>query len=357
MLPLTGRILGCFNKRYLPVFYLYVARTVSRQSFHSTCGSQGSRHFTGKMSWMDSWSRPSKSQATPAPYYLLPGGEDTPYCHACGRVISSRRTGSSNAAAANSKDREVKYCSSRCRSHKPGKLDREIEGVFVGFLSGAIEKTHEGSEDGSTTRTRPHKSRKPGGGKRAKGDARVLVSCDEVERHIFSQEGAGSASGTEDSHTDGSYTEQELPQRRPPQSQQSTSLSDPLPSSTGTLEDPASDVTAIDYDRLARLSIRSGTRIRPSQNVSEVNGSVGGEKGRAERLEETGAMLEKRWEGLRKARQREMVRCAARRGVVFGFEAGEGEDASGRRKCEALMLGKVVEPSFAKGNWSVRWRE
>jgi hypothetical protein len=40
-----------------------------------------------KMSWMDSWSRPSKSQATPAPYYLLPGGELTPYCKTCGRVI------------------------------------------------------------------------------------------------------------------------------------------------------------------------------------------------------------------------------------------------------------------------------
>jgi hypothetical protein len=40
-----------------------------------------------KMSWMDSWSRPSKSQATPAPYYLLPGGESTPYCKTCGRVI------------------------------------------------------------------------------------------------------------------------------------------------------------------------------------------------------------------------------------------------------------------------------
>jgi hypothetical protein len=42
---------------------------------------------TAKMSWMDSWSRPSKSQATPAPYYLLPGGESTPYCKTCGRVI------------------------------------------------------------------------------------------------------------------------------------------------------------------------------------------------------------------------------------------------------------------------------
>lgn len=40
-----------------------------------------------KMSWMDSWSRPSKTQSTPAPYYLLPGGESIPYCKTCGRVI------------------------------------------------------------------------------------------------------------------------------------------------------------------------------------------------------------------------------------------------------------------------------
>jgi hypothetical protein len=28
-----------------------------------------------------------------------------------------------------------------------------------------------------------------------------------------------------------------------------------------------------------------------------------------------------------------------------------------RRKCEAVMSGQVVEPSFAKGDWSVRWRD
>jgi hypothetical protein len=37
--------------------------------------------------WTGNWSRPTKHQATPAPYYLLPGGEDTPYCKTCGRVI------------------------------------------------------------------------------------------------------------------------------------------------------------------------------------------------------------------------------------------------------------------------------
>jgi hypothetical protein len=46
-----------------------------------------------------------------------------------------------------------------------------------------------------------------------------------------------------------------------------------------------------------------------------------------------------------------MVRSAARRGVVFGFLVGEGSEE--RRKCEAVMNGIVVEPSFAKGDWSI----
>lgn len=351
----TSRV---FTKRGLSDSRVHALVSFSLHSYSSTPNSAG-RRSTTKMSWMDSWSRPSKSQATPAPYYLLPGGESTPYCHSCGRVISSRRTGNNAAAAATaSKDKEVKYCSSRCRNHKPGKLDREIEAVFVGFLKGAIEKAQDGSEIASNTRTKPHKPKKSGGGKKVKGDARILISCDEVERHMFPQEeeDASSASGTEDGHTDGSYTDQEASQPRP-QSQQVTHPPAPVPLSTGTLEDPTSDVQDVDYDRLARLSIRSGTRIRPPQDVSEVNGSVGGEKGRAERLGETGEMLEKRREGMRKVRQREMVRCAARRGVVFGFAVGDDKGTAETRKCEAVMLGKVVEPSFAKGNWSVRWRE
>lgn len=103
--------------------------------------------------------------------------------------------------------------------------------------------------------------------------------------------------------------------------------------------------------------MRSGTRIRPPPDMSEVNGSVGGEKVRAERLEENEDMLEKRRQGLRKAKERDMVRCAARRGVVFGFRIDEGQGVEGRQIYEAVMNGKVVVPSFAKGDWSIRWRE
>lgn len=73
-----------------------------------------------------------------------------------------------------------------------------------------------------------------------------------------------------------------------------------------------------------------------------------------------GAELEPQACGLRVAKQREQVRQAARRGVAFGFcVAREGGDGRGgeRRRVEAVQRGRVVEASFAKGEWGVRWKE
>ena len=56
--------------------------------------------------------------------------------------------------------------------------------------------------------------------------------------------------------------------------------------------------------------------------------------------------------GMQKAKEREMVRRVARRGVVFGFETEEG---GGKRIVEAGHGERVVESSFAKGEWGVRW--
>ena len=92
--------------------------------------------------------------------------------------------------------------------------------------------------------------------------------------------------------------------------------------------------------------------------------------------------LAKRRQGAKRAEEREMVRRAARRVIVFGLEVPRREPAVQKhskskgkvkrgggstddeaetstteiRKAEALMSGMVVEPSFAKGNWSIRWR-
>ncbi|KAK7961604.1 uncharacterized protein PG986_002429 [Apiospora aurea] len=351
------------------------------------------------MSWMDSWSRPAKSQATPAPYYLLPGGEATPYCHSCGRVIGQRKQTQTQHPDKAAEKTEVKYCSSRCRGRKPGKLDRAIEGVFVRFLLGrekekekekgkdetkvddgdgqtsedgtAAEKPKQGGWNAKGSTQHQHKTKK------VKGDARILVSCSTVEDEVFPHH-------RDQRNEDGPEAEEEA-HDRPGSSGSHDQNEEAHPDQASRPE--------IDGDVLARMSVRSGTRIRPPQSVSEVNGSVGGEKGRAERTDESEEALQKRLAGQRRAREREMVRCAARRGVAFGFAVEEedrshhGEDEGGsskaknkggkknakkahgegerdkgetkqsRRLCEAFMNGKVVEPSFAKGDWSIRWRE
>lgn len=99
---------------------------------------------------------------------------------------------------------------------------------------------------------------------------------------------------------------------------------------------------------------------------------------------ETPELAAKRRAGQKKAEEREFIRCVVRRAVVFGIEVDGWEEVGGtgstkkgkkgkgrnaedeevtetevkpRRKCEAIMSGQIVEPSFAKGDWSVRWRE
>ncbi|KAM0192771.1 hypothetical protein ACHAPI_008132 [Fusarium lateritium] len=292
------------------------------------------------MSWMDSWSRPSKSQATPVPFYLLPGGEATPYCHSCGRVISTRRT----TATANT-NTPAKYCSSRCRTQKPGKLDRELEKAFVTLLIAEAGHPVEAKKQTKGGNSGKHKK-----GKNSKGDNRILVSCSAAEELVF---GPNRTSMEEGETNEDSHEEEETHQEQEPEPTQAPS--EPRSSAedmdiSGNLKDD----NHVDGDVLARMSVRSGTRVRPPQSVSEVNGSVGGEKGRAERIHETDAMLEKRRQGQKRAKEREMTKCAARRGVVFGFSVGEDGE---KRLCEAVMSGKVVEPSFAKGDWAIRWRE
>lgn len=102
--------------------------------------------------------------------------------------------------------------------------------------------------------------------------------------------------------------------------------------------------------------------------------------------DETPELAAKRRAGQKKAEEREFIRQVVRRAVVFGLEVegweevggGAGSSKKGKkgkgriaeedeeatenevkplRKCEAVMAGQVVEPSFAKGDWSVRWRD
>jgi hypothetical protein len=330
---------------------------------------------------MDSWSRPSKHAVTPPPLYLTVG-DTVPYCHSCGRVIGERRKTQSAT--------EVKYCSARCRNSKPGPVDRKIEATFAALLNGASPeslKENAGAEPvKSSEKEQGHEdvkggkkhAKKPSKSKSTKGDHRIIIECAAAEELVFQREkdpekvygrrknrkarfvvekpedwksvdmvDAPAATNATDS-TSTSQPQQDF-----------TSDEDTLSDSEGEAEggiviEPSA--APADQDHLLD-SIEYGYgsgKIRPPQSQNDVNGSIGGEKGWAERIEETDEMKLKRREGQKRADEREAVRKAARRGCAFGFTV-EGE--SDKRKCEAVMKGVVVEASFAKGEWGIRWRE
>ncbi|KAH7380172.1 hypothetical protein BKA66DRAFT_420058 [Pyrenochaeta sp. MPI-SDFR-AT-0127] len=325
------------------------------------------------MSWMDSWSRPSKHAATPPPLYLTVG-DTVPYCHSCGRVIGEKRKQGPT---------EIKYCSARCRNSKPGPIDRKIESAFAALLNGASpESLKNGNRDetqekataevGPFGAAKGEKKHKKKSSKSTKGDHRIIMECAAVEEIVFQRE----------KDPDKVYGRRKNRKARfvveKPEDWRSVDMVDnPEPSSTASTaappeftsdEDTVSDSEGEQQGGVVLESSNQdqsdlpdeveygygGGKIRPPQGQNDVNGSVGGEKGWAERIEETNDMKIKRREGQKRADEREMVRKAARRGCAFGFTVeGEAE----KRKCEAVMKGVVVEASFAKGEWGIRWRE
>lgn len=260
----------------------------------------------------------------------------------------SRKTAKNN----NTSGQPIKYCSDRCRNRKPGPIDRKIESTITSLLNGESDSGIE--QTGAQSRV-------------VKGDHRLIITMDEVEELVFGSRfdpekvygrrknrksrviGAGNAAWKSVDMESASEEEEE------------TSSAD---------EDEGGGAVLLEG--------KGGAKVRPPQTESEVNFSVGGERGRAEKIEESAVDADKRLEGQKKAEEREMVRRAARRAVVFGLETSwapkeqkvgkKGKHAKHmddeeegpvptKRKCEAIMQGSVVEPSFAKGNWSIRWRE
>ncbi|KAF2280269.1 uncharacterized protein EI97DRAFT_491729 [Westerdykella ornata] len=320
------------------------------------------------MSWMDSWSRPSKHAITPPPLYLTAAGDDVPYCHSCGRLIGSRRTQSSQ---------KVKYCSSRCRNSKPGPLDRKIEATFSSLLNGQIPSNIEQTPETQAVIEEIKEKQKKR--KKVKGDSRVIVECSDVEHLIFHHpndpekvfgrkrnRAARGVKGMEEELEIVDTVDEGSAAPKAPSLTDGESLDLTVSDVSDASEDGATDGGVL----LDSAEGYGGGKIRPPQDKSDVNGSIGGEKGWAERMQETEDMKAKRREGQRRAEEREMVRRAARRGCAFGFVV-EGEKASEgkgskkesqeaweqRRKCEAVMKGAAVEASYAKGNWGIRWRE
>ena len=351
------------------------------------------------MSWMDSWSRPSKSSATPPPLYLTVG-DTVPYCHSCGRVIGSRKTNGPT---------QVKYCSQRCRNNKPGPTDRRIEAAFVKLLDGATPESlfvdadvddTSASTNTSTSKSNKHpnpdpdpqaspfkekkpKKKAPKSKSATKGDHRTTIECSALEEIFFQRskdpekiygrrknrrarfvvekpEDWRSVDMVDDDNTGpkAPAAHQRLSSDAydddGDESSASDSEHDGGGGSGGVVLEATADGAGIDgLGDAVEYGYGSG-KVRPPQAQNDVNGSVGGEKGWAERVHETDEAKAKRREGQRRADEREMVRKAARRGCAFGF-AVEGQDEP--RKCEAVMKGGVVEASFAKGEWGIRWRE
>ena len=101
---------------------------------------------------------------------------------------------------------------------------------------------------------------------------------------------------------------------------------------------------------------------------SDIGGGNDGE------IKEEGKKKKRQERGMQKAREREMVRQAARRLVVFGVPTtvssavadgdGDHDEQADRAdskdeasmQLEAVQGERVVEPSFAKGEWGVRWK-
>lgn len=102
-----------------------------------------------------------------------------------------------------------------------------------------------------------------------------------------------------------------------------------------------------------------GVRIERDDGVGEDGGAaaaaaVGGGGGVGDRAGAGIVEADPRKAGMERARNREMVRQAARRLVAFGARGAEGGQT---RAVEAVQGGRVVESSFAKGEWGIRWKE
>lgn len=248
---------------------------------------------------MSHFIRPKKKAQPPPPVYLtVVPGEPIPYCTTCGRIITPRKSKSGQT------NTPVKYCSDRCRREKPGARDRTIEQAVAQLLDGAdpdnIVTYRQGTKSSAGVTARSDRLARPA---RSKGEPRLTVTCDYVQDLLFGLEEA-----TED-------------RKR------------------GVVDDPYQwNRVLMEEDKL------------PVQPEAE----------KQTQCEETEAM--RRTAGEQRAKEREMVRRAARRACVFGLliekDGRATEQIDPRVKhCEAVQNGKVVEPSFAKGNWGVRWRE
>ncbi|KAK6615686.1 hypothetical protein H4I95_00838 [Botrytis cinerea] len=224
------------------------------------------------MSWMDSWSRPSKHSAVPPPLYLT-AGESVPYCLTCGRVMSTKK-------ASKKTNNEVKYCSDRCRSRKPGKLDKKIEQAIVALLDqekdSGLEKT--GAKD-----------------RFVKGDHRIVVTCDEIEEIVFGSR----------------FDPEKVYGRRKNRKSRAIGGSN-ADAEWKTVDMESSEDSASDDAPHEPVNTMNGPIIRPPQAESDVNFSVGAKGGK----------LRERRSPLRTYRRKLMAKNKRKKERWFGGQLG-----------------------------------
>lgn len=296
-------------------------------------------------------------------------------------MIGARRA---NTAKAN--QAVVKYCSDKCKHHKPSKaadsIEERLQFALIELLEGRAVRPvlpETGSEEPVAVKARYQPK---------KGDPRIIVQLSEVEEAVF-----GNRQDPEKT-----FGRRRNRAKRGVDDGPVWKSVDMIDGGAGNARQHGGDSTVelADLDDLSDGTDASANgddifetngvklRVRPPQTKSDVNFSVGGERGWAEKIEETAEMQQKRIEGVKKAEEKEMVKQAGRRAVVFGLPVprqsttshreNKGSKKKGRKaereveeeeddvqplmkKCEALMNNSVVEPSFAKGDWSIRWRE
>jgi hypothetical protein len=319
---------------------------------------------------------PNPSPAPP-PYYIT---SVTPpaYCHTCGRIISSKR----NTLSANKKQQQEppktapKFCSERCKRHKPSlspaSAEVHVEKALVALLEGrAPPPPYKSAPQGSDADGSPL-TPLPVSATRKKGESRVLLPLSILEEAIF-----GSRSDPERSY--GRRRNRAFRGVREDGQWRSVDMEDDSEGESGTRPEPISTWEGAEDFEGDDLEIEGGVKLeRRGWNAEDEEGGAG--------EVETPELEAKRRAGQKKAEEREFIRCVVRRAVVFGIEldgweeVGEGlgttkkskkgkgrgveedeevreSEVKPRRKCEAIMSGQVVEPSFAKGDWSVRWRD
>ncbi|MCJ1338338.1 hypothetical protein MMC09_003625 [Bachmanniomyces sp. S44760] len=256
----------------------------------------------------------------------------------------------------NNESTPPKYCSDKCRRQKPSQsrsgIERKIEDTFVKCLD---------SKDG----------------KRGKEEGGKIVLCSEVEDLVFGAKEERS-SGYHQSRGDGSLeghidmdvnvdVDESHHDRVPHKDHEESFSSSSEAEAEAELEEGGVLLPVMAPSTVTTTNNSTPTptprTTTPTQTPSHPSPSLSDPQQKGQRL----------------AHQRELVRQAARRGIAFGFiishhhrrEEGNGDEGKGkksreneqaqghkqRKKVEAVQKGKVVESSFAKGEWGVRWRD